>query len=68
MLIFTLAATLSITPAFSVPEQASSKAKDMAVVSIPENARQIGDGVYDLGYKVHDGKMVQGYWNYCNCS
>jgi len=60
MLIFTLAATLSITPAFSVPDNANSKAQEMAVVSIPENARQIGDGVFDLGYKVHEGKIVQG--------
>ena len=60
MLIFALAATLSITPAFSVPEQASSKAKEMAVVSIPENAKKIGPGVFDIGYKVHDGKLLQG--------
>ncbi len=60
MLIFTLTATLSITPAFSVPEQANSKAKEMVVVSIPENAREIGHGVYDLGYKFHEGKLLQG--------
>jgi len=60
MLIFTLAATLSITPAFSVPEQANSKAKEMAVVSIPANAKEIGPGVFDIGYRVYDGKVVQG--------
>jgi hypothetical protein len=60
MLIFVLAATLSITPAFSVPQQANFKAKEMTVVAIPENAKKIGDGVYDLGYKVHDGKILQG--------
>ena len=60
MLIFTLAATLSITPAFSVPSQANSKAKEMTVVSIPENAKKIGDGVYDLGFKVHNGQIMQG--------
>lgn len=60
MLIFTLAATLSITPAFSVPEQANSKAKEMAVVSIPANAKEIGPGVFDIGYRIHDGKVVQG--------
>lgn len=60
VLIFTLAVTISITPAFSVPEQANVKAKEMTVVSIPENAKKIGDGVYDLGYKVHDGKILQG--------
>ena len=60
MLIFALAATLSITPAFSVPDQASSKAKQVTVIAIPENAREIGSGVYDLGYKVHEGKIVQG--------
>jgi len=59
-LIFTLAATLSMTSAFSVSEQANSKAKEMAIVSIPENAREIGPGVYDLGFKVHDGKIMQG--------
>jgi len=56
MLIFTLVATLSITPAFSVPEQANSKAKEMAVVSIPANAKEIGPGVFDIGYRVYDGK------------
>jgi len=60
MLIFTLAATLSITPAFSIPEQANSKAKEMTVVSIPTNAKKIGDGVYDLGFKVHNGQIMQG--------
>jgi len=60
MLIFTLVATLSITPAFSVPEQANSKAKEMAVVSIPANAKEIGPGVFDIGYRVYDGKVVQG--------
>lgn len=60
MLIFTLTVTLSMTPAFSLPEQANSKAKGMTVVSIPENAKKIGDGVYDLGFKVHDGKVLQG--------
>lgn len=60
MLIFALTATLSIAPAFSVPDQASSKAKEVTVISVPENAREIGPGVYDLGYKVHDGKIVQG--------
>ncbi|MBL7002318.1 MAG: matrixin family metalloprotease [Nitrosopumilus sp.] len=60
LLIFTLAATLSITPAFSVPEQASSKAKDMVSVSIPENAKLIGPGVYDIGTKFQDGKIHQG--------
>lgn len=60
MVIFTLAATLSITPAFSAPQQANFKAKEITVVSIPENAKKIGDGVYDLGYKVHDGQILQG--------
>ncbi len=60
MLIFTLVATLSVTPAFSVPEQANSKAKEMAVVSIPTNAKEIGPGVFDIGYRVYDGKVVQG--------
>ncbi len=60
MLIFTLAATLSMTPAFSVPEQANSKAKEMTVVSIPTNAKEIGPGVFDIGYRVHDGKVMQG--------
>lgn len=60
MLIFSMAATLSLTPAFSVSEQANSKAKEMAVVSIPENARDLGNGVYDLGFKVHDGQIMQG--------
>jgi len=60
MLIFSLAATLSLTPAFSVSEQANPKAKEMVVVSIPENARDLGNGVYDLGFKVHDGQIVQG--------
>ena len=60
MLIFTLVATLSITPAFSVPDQANSKAKEMAVVSIPANAKEIGPGVFDIGYRVYDGKVVQG--------
>ena len=32
----------------------------MAVVSIPENAKKIGPGVFDIGYKVHDGKLLQG--------
>lgn len=35
MLIFTLTITLSMTLAFSLPEQANSKAKEMMVVSIP---------------------------------
>jgi len=60
MLIFTLAATLSITPAFSVPDQANSKAKEMTAVSIPQNAKEIGPGVYDLGVQIHNGKLVQG--------
>lgn len=60
MLIFALTATLSITPAFSVPDNANSKAKEVTVISVPENAREIGPGVYDLGYKVHEGKIVQG--------
>lgn len=60
MVIFTLATTLSIAPAFSVPQQANFKAKEMTTVSIPENAKKIGDGVYDLGYKVHDGQILQG--------
>jgi len=60
LLIFSIAATLSITPAFSVSEQANPKAKEMVVVSIPENAREIGNGVYDLGFKVHNGQIVQG--------
>ena len=60
MLIFSLAATLSMSPAFSVSEQANPKAKEMVVVSIPENARDLGNGVYDLGFKVHDGKIMQG--------
>ena len=60
MLIFTLVTTLSLTPAFSVPEQANSKAKEMAVVSIPANAKEIGPGVFDIGYRVYDGKVVQG--------
>ena len=60
MLIFSLAATLSLTPAFSVSEQANPKAKEMAVVSIPENAKDLGNGVYDLGFKVHNGQIVQG--------
>jgi len=60
MVIFTLAITLSITPAFSISQQANIKAKVMPVVSIPTNAKKIGDGVYDLGYKVHDGKILQG--------
>jgi len=60
MLIFTLAVTLSLTPAFSIPEQANSKAKEMVIVSIPANAKKIGDGVYDLGFKVHDDKVLQG--------
>ena len=60
MLIFTLAATLSITPAFSIPEQANPKAKEMTVGVIPDNAKKIGDGVYDLGTKLHKGKLVQG--------
>ncbi len=34
MLIFTLTVTLSMTPAFSLPEQANSKAKEMMVVPI----------------------------------
>lgn len=59
MLIFALTATLSITPAFSVPDNANSKAK-MATASIPENAKKIGEGVYDLGYKFHEGKLLQG--------
>ena len=52
MLIFSLTATLSMSPAFSVSEQANPKAKEMVVVSIPENARDLGNGVYDLGFKV----------------
>ncbi|MBI2128161.1 MAG: hypothetical protein HYU00_03835, partial [Nitrosarchaeum sp.] len=60
MVIFTLAATISISPAFSVPQQANFKAKEITTVSIPENAKKIGDGVYDLGYKVHDGQILQG--------
>jgi len=60
MLIFTLAATLSITPAFSVPDQANSKAKEMTTVSIPQNAKEIGPGVYDLGFQIYNGKLVQG--------
>ncbi len=60
MLIFSLTVTLSMTPVFSLPEQANSKAKEMTVVSIPTNAKKIGEGVYDLGYKVHDGKILQG--------
>ncbi len=60
MIIFTLAVTMSITPSFSVPQQVNLKAEEMTVVSIPENAKKIGDGVYDLGYKVHDGKILQG--------
>lgn len=60
MVIFTLAITLSITPAFSISQQVNLKAKEMPVVSIPANAKKIGDGVYDLGYKVHDGKILQG--------
>jgi len=60
MLIFTLAVTLSTTPAFSISQQANVKAKEMTVISIPANAKKIGDGVYDLGYKVHNGKVLQG--------
>ena len=60
MLIFTLAVTLSMTPAFSASPQTNSKAKEMTVVSIPANAKKIGDGVYDLGFKVHNGQIMQG--------
>ncbi len=50
-----------VTQAMAAPnENANSKAKEMTVVSIPENAKKIGDGVYDLGYKVHDGQILQG--------
>jgi hypothetical protein len=50
-----------VTQAIAAPnENENSKAKEMTVVSIPENAKKIGDGVYDLGYKVHDGQILQG--------
>ncbi len=60
MLIFTLTATLSITPAFSIPEQANSKAKEMAVFTIPENAVQIAPGIYSLGTIQSNGVILEG--------
>jgi len=60
MLIFTLTATLSITPAFSVPEQANSKAKEMTVFAIPENAVQIAPGIYSLGTIQSNGVILEG--------
>jgi len=60
MLIFTLTATLSITPAFSVPEQANSKAKEMTVFTIPENAVQIAPGIYSLGTIQSNGVILEG--------
>jgi len=60
MLIFTLTATLSIIPAFSVPEQANSKAKEMTVFSIPENAVQIAPGIYSLGTIQSNGVILEG--------
>jgi len=43
-----------------LPEQANPKAKEVTVVSVPDNAREIGPGVFDLGFKIHEGKIVQG--------
>ena len=60
MLIFTLTATLSITPAFSVPEQANSKAKEMTEFSIPKNAVQIAPGIFSLGTIESNGVISQG--------
>lgn len=60
MAIASLTLTMSITPAFSLPDQASPKAEEKVVFSIPENAKQIGPGVYDLGYKYHEGELVRG--------
>jgi len=60
MLIFTLTATLSITPAFSIPEQANSKAKEMTVFTIPENAVQIAPGIYSLGTIQSNGVILEG--------
>ncbi len=60
MVVATMAASLSMVPAFSVPDQANPKAAEMTTVSIPQNAKQIGPGVYDLGVQIHNGKLVQG--------
>ncbi len=60
VVVATIAASLSMVPAFSVPDQANQKAKEMTTVSIPQNAKEIGPGVYDLGVQIHNGKLVQG--------
>ena len=60
MFVVTIAASLSMVPAFSVPDQANPKAAEMTTVSIPQNAKEIGPGVYDLGVQIHNGKLVQG--------
>ena len=60
MVVATIAASLSLVPAFSVPDQANPKAAEMTTVSIPQNAKKIGPGVYDLGVQIHNGKLVQG--------
>jgi len=60
MMVATMAASLSMVPAFSLPGHASPKATEMTTVSIPQNAKEIGPGVYDLGFQIHNGKLVQG--------
>ena len=60
MFVAAMAASLSMVPAFSVPDQANPKAAEMTTVSIPQNAKKIGPGVYDLGVQIHNGKLVQG--------
>ena len=49
------------TQAMAAPnENANDKANKTTVFSIPENAKKIGDGVYDLGLTDHNGKLLQG--------
>ncbi len=40
VVVATIAASLSMVPAFSVPDQANPKAKEMTTVSIPQNAKK----------------------------
>jgi len=60
LLVFTV--LMVLTPALAAPnENASDKAKDRTKVTIPENAVQIGPGVFNLGKSIDaDGKTVQG--------
>ncbi len=61
ILVLLVLAILTPTAVAAPNENASDKAKDRTKVTIPENAVQIGPGVFNLGKSIDaDGKTVQG--------